>query len=580
MVVAEVSNNWKLIDVSRRCITWNFGSTEQIHRVQPNGRVFRLQPDADRNTQLVVSDLGVAEINAKVAAEMREPAQLVIAPGKTVSIKLGTIQSNIPDLRIKCQTALEETIRSSGLTIAANGGDFVLAAEATLKESKPEQIRYTKNFGGTGGQTFSYTKTTYAMSIELQDNSGEPLWTQKGLATNTPPFAIRTKEGESMQQKFISEGTKNLTSRMSGFMTAVRRLPTNIYEQPTQGLSLGLGNTKLERALITRAPWKTPTQPTGTGRPTLPGRPGAPTIPGTTTLKPDEPLDETKLVAEIRSLTNATYANVLKQDSAAWHDKLKWSPVLKRPVAAIRVGFGVQLTKKLDQAMIRVSEVTDKYVSPLEASTEGTGPKVAKAFSKLAVTGELGLWPEHPVNEARETVLLGSGTIPELIEAARMARVDAIVTAFFYRRRNEVTLVYRLIDPYSGDKLFESERLTEDMIKGQAVDVPAEYSQKVVASITKLLEPQPIPQLTRTVIRDRLEYLLEHDSTNSMADLAEVKLYQSMQLVTEPQAEKLVKRILRDNPHSDAIATGTQAERAKAIDTLLAEIAAARKPAE
>ena len=307
----------------------------------------------------------------------------------------------------------------------------------------------------------------------------------------------------------------------------------------------------------------------------MPGRPGVPTIPGTTTLKPDEPLDETKLVAEIRSLT---YANVLKQDSAAWHDKLKWSPVLKRPVAAI--GFGVQLTKKLDQAMIRVNEVTDKYVSPLEASTVGTGPKVAKAFSKLAVTGELGLWPEHPVNEARETVPLGSGTIPELIEGVRMARVDAIVTAFFYRRRNEVTLVYRLIDPYSGDKLFESERLTEDMIKGQSVDVPAEYSQKVVASITKLLEPQPIPQLTRTVIRDRLEYLLEHDSTNSMADLAKVKLYQSMQLVTEPQAEKLVKQILRDNPHSDAIATGTQAEPAKAIDTLLAEIAAARKPAE
>ncbi|MFM9961321.1 MAG: hypothetical protein ACKV2Q_08850 [Planctomycetaceae bacterium] len=564
----------RLIDLTHHAVIWSYPFLRGVKLIDGTPRMLRLLDVPAVSGQIGVlaeSEFPVAEAVAAVREVRANPLPLVFGRGAQVTLDVSQLGGLPADAQARIKTTAEAGCRQYGVELIPNS-QVVLKFEITGGKSETHTFGdspFNLSFGQQRrpSEQFQLTGTSYRLRASLGIPNADPYWLHEGSASSMIS-SFMEKEGESAAVTGQRLGQEQFVSHAEQFFTHLQ-FPPQMYAQPR---------------------FAEP-RPAGLPQPG-PGRPQPVEPPrhlgfGFTAAQQLKPPDPTALNAALTSavemqrrsfehhcqeVAHRAYAEVVTSDAPEVAERWKWSPALQRPVIGLRWGFAVQYSgKKPDNAYVFPQPNYQSIVESMNELTAGSAPRLIGNVEYLASQGRFGQWPVGRNSLAREVVLLGGGSLGELLAAAKSARLDFLVAAHFTtqaggpttskKKGSTTAMTFRLFDVSLGKMLFETSPLKAADLGKNEKDASAEAADEMLRFIDENVAPQPLTELSKDVLKTRLESLNAKDSANPIADAAELQLYVRKGWATEPQIQRAATRLLGDANSVRALLHGSAEDR-------------------
>ena len=549
-------SSWRLIDLERHCVVWDFRSGSRIDEIDSSGRFIgtsQISGQGSRRTVLESDQVPFADTIAKVKEIMPQPLPPILQSGDRVRIEVGTMSKMPAGFVAEVKDKLTTVFAAVGITVSESAS-VTYRAFMTLEKSVNKNETYESRaiFSDRPPQRFSVnvTEEEYALRMEIVDSTGKVRWGRDGHASSHAPYSVYTKD--EVPSAAIRKETE------SSIVWSTRRfflnpaLPRKIYEQPTFGKNEALQYPGFDTTLI------------GAQRSDLDST--------NATIAAAAQADERSFLKNSREYFNDLYGDLLKNEDS-WPDRVRWSPGLKRATIALKWGFAVQFSRNPPEgSFIRIQQVNEETIPLFDKPTAGAGPKVIAELRQIEAEGGFGKFPEFRDNRVREPALLGTGSQREILEAAHKAKLDFVVIAYFYRRGQSVEMSLRVLDSTNGTKLFETDRLTQAKLARSAADLGASVASEVAEFVKQNISLKPVPDLSAELVRDRILFLTENDSINPLCELFELRFYRKNGGTTEAKAVAAALKLLRGARDARPIVAGTQEECSAAVTNLVDQL--------
>jgi hypothetical protein len=212
----------------------------------------------------------------------------------------------------------------------------------------------------------------------------------------------------------------------------------------------------------------------------------------------------------------------------------------------------VQIEQPADKAK---EQLQPKTVSPIvlrevERGAGPIGPFLVQMLRTKTSEGKFGTFVNIRDAELREVVFLGSGGRTQLAAAARKAGVDAVILIKLDKiergRVRDASLTLEMLDLASTKKLWTSAVLLESKVtvaKREGQDLLKELANECGEVIDDKLKLAALDTMPSTTAVARAEAGTLH-RTNPLASLAEVDIYLTRELITQPQAIAALTKLL------------------------------------
>jgi len=567
LVALQTGTSHSLVSRSRRCAVWQL---EGVAKFAGGSFYHFVDTDSSSGTATsVLVSLPVPPEDVAAAMQSQLPeARVMLSRGGSVKLEQGQYSGGVAaDFSQTVLSAVTGNLQAAGISVDPSAKQTL---RLSMKQGATENVQreYRQTFGGGGTQTYSFSVTSYELSAELVDSSGAVVWSRGDRVSNGPPLFTITKQNSNLQAELTRQGNDGLKNSIESFFTKLQ-LPETVYYQPlsSNGSVAGLGSSRIG--------WNSESSPataaTAVPRPNVPGVPQLLGQPGAAAQ--DEPqISEAELLAKCRELVNSAYGDILSSDEASWGMKLKWSPALKRAVAGLRWGLGVQFQKPPANVKIEIQPKRKDMLDLLGKASAGAGPALVQEIESVLRAGQMSNWPSSASVAAKETILLGSGSQSELLAASRKARLDFIAIAYFGqgrgRQARESTMEFRLLDCSTGATVFKSDALKASQLGATGVDLAAELAGKVATFVKSDIVPAADAELDRAAVGERMRLLAEQASANPMAELMEIRFYLSQQLTSEAAALRAAQKVLTEPSEARTIVSGDTTARSELVKQL------------
>lgn len=539
----------KLIDLTQHAVIWSFPYLRGVKLLDGGSRMLRLLDlPFNRATVAVLaeSELPVDDALAEVKEARSNPLPLVFGRGAQVTLDVSQLSPLSAEAQTRIKTATEEACRQYGIEVVPNSP---VVLSFTISDPKTETREYESRGFGQKHERVQVSGTSYRLRAALGVANAEPYWAHDGAASSLLS-SFQSKEGESATTAGQRSGQEQFAFTAERFFTHLQ-LPPQLYAQPRQAApsrALGFGVTALNQL-------KSP-------------EPATLNAAMTNAVE----MQRKSFVHHCQEVSHRAYAEVISSDDPELAERWKWSAALGRPAIGLRWGFAVQYSgKKPDNAYVFPQPNYPSLVESMNELTAGAAPRLIDNVEYLASQGRFGKWPVGRNSHAREVLLLGGGTLGELQEAAKSARLDFLVTAHFTtqasgpgtakKKGSTTAMTFRLFDVFLGKMLFETSPLKAADLNKTEKDASAEASDEMLRFVDEKVALQPLAEVPKDTLKARLESLSSKDSVNPIADAAELQLYVRKGWTTEPQVQRAGIRILGDANAVRTLLHGTPEER-------------------
>ena len=542
----------ELFDNSRRYQVWrmNLPHASKVVGEAGDGRTYVVvnPRDSNANVWLAAGQLPdaatLAKIDATVPAAGASPPPL--RPGMNVSL---SVEVDGPDDAAgKVRAHFTNELKANGQGVA-EGQPVRLVVRSSVTGT--DTVEYRPGLFGFGRrnqsqQNFSITLTHLQCDVEFQTANGRSLWKTGSALRGYGPTSISAKDGDDMQ-KHIDRIQNQHHDRARDYFLSVH-LPRTIYGPPPEKL----GFTQVSFPGVIDRPQ--PAQVANNPRLPQRGQPN-PGQSNPTQPSPEPALDAAEIDKLCREFVAKAYAEVLKSDSDAVWNSLRYSEKLGRPLVGIRWGVGTEVSEQWGG---RDLENFSNYAG--EPILEGLAERVSK--------GDFGDFPASGDPQVRRPVLVGMGIRGKLLTSARRRYLDLLlvadvdVKAAGLNRRSDTSVTMRLFDVASGEQLGASEPL-----KAFRSDIGRQFSEYVLKQIDEQYRTQPVNDISSAAAASRMEALTKKQA-HPLAALVEARYYQRKSLVPPEKVLPLYQTLL-GNEDGRLLAEADEAQRKELIDKWL-----------
>lgn len=566
----------KLIDLTHHAVIWSYPHLRGAKLINGTSRMLRLHNLPFGSAIVCVlaeSELPVEDALEKVREVRANPLPLVFGRGAQVTLDLSQLGGLPADTQSRIKTTAEAACRQYGVELIPNGQVVLKLAIADAKSETHTfgESPFSRPFGQRSGpsEQIQLTGTNYRLQASLGMPNSDPYWFHEGTASSMLS-GFSEKEGESLAATGQRLGQEQFVTGAEWFFTRLQ-FPPQLYAQPRHA-EVRPGQTQPAQSRPGQPPPVEPPRLMGFGS-TAPLQLKAPESNSLgPVLTSAVEMQRKSFEHHCQEVAHRAYAEVISSDVLEVAERWKWSPALQRPVIGLRWGFGVQYSgKKPDNAYVFPQPNYQSIVESMNDLTAGSAPRLIGNVEYLASQGRFGQWPVGRNSLAREVVLIGGGSLGELLAAAKTARLDFLVAAHFTtqaggpatskKKGSTTAMTFRLFDVSLGKMLFETSPLKAADLGKSEKDASAEAADEMLRFIDEQVAPQPLTELPKDVLKTRLEFMQTKDSANPIADAAELQLYVRKGWATEPQIQRAATRLLGDANSVRALLTGSAEER-------------------
>jgi dienelactone hydrolase len=279
--------------------------------------------------------------------------------------------------------------------------------------------------------------------------------------------------------------------------------------------------------------------------------------------------------ARVRDLVAA---RLIVGDDERLVQAVRRAPVLGRPVISLRLVLG---TTGLQH---RESNSADwmKQGGARREFLKGGGDFaqwLIEGINSRTRNGSLGDWAADvgEYHDAPPSVLFANDFSEDGLQLFAAEQKADVLIALNYsskassKKRRVVTMVARVFDVSGNTEIWASNPLTSTALiagRNKGKDPAAELVTNLLSYFDDNLALQPAPALTPADVEHRAEELISDQAENTLSKVAEIRAYQSQQLLTAEQATRYYSKLLNEAA-AEQLASDEPTERFAAILDLI-----------
>jgi len=264
--------------------------------------------------------------------------------------------------------------------------------------------------------------------------------------------------------------------------------------------------------------------------------------------------------------TRQTIIDVIAGEDAVVQRRLRWAPLPRRPMIAVRWGLGVHFPNGQAPPKNELAQTPEQW-------TGEAVPKIVARLNRRIAAGRYGQWPGGwESKQFRDVSWLGQGDKTALLEAAASQGIDAFLLATVTATEDSTsgetirTVKIRVVDAAVKTPEWSSSPLTlrqvasaEDSSHG-----PGNLVEEVLRYIEEGYALRPMPDLRADLARRRADSLAGMTWLEPLQRLVETRYYHAKGLLTDDEAIAVYDKILGAGK-GVVLATGDESQRREVL---------------